>query len=72
LFGDEAISAVDRFLDASIHAGLKRVRIIHGKGTGALRKKVTEYLKSNSRVVSFQLGEWNEGGSGVTVVILGE
>jgi len=72
LYGDEAIAEVDRFLDRAMHGGLKTVRIIHGKGTGVLRKKIGEYLKSDRRVVSFQLGEWNEGGTGVTVATLGE
>ena len=40
------------------------------KGTGALRKRVAEYLKKNPRIKSFRLGEWNEGGGGVTVVEL--
>jgi DNA mismatch repair protein MutS2 len=70
MYGDEAIDAVDKFLDAAILHGLNRVDIIHGKGTGALRKKITEYLKSHRSVKSFRLGEWNEGGSGVTVVEL--
>jgi len=46
--------------------------IIHGKGTGALRKKVTEYLSRHPRVRAFRLGEWNEGGTGATVVELGD
>jgi DNA mismatch repair protein MutS2 len=46
------------------------VDIIHGKGTGALRKKVTEFLKGYPHVKAFRLGEWNEGGTGVTVVEL--
>jgi len=70
MYGDEAINAVDKFLDDAILAGLHRIDIIHGKGTGALRKKITEHLKTNSTVKSFRLGEWNEGGSGVTIVEL--
>jgi len=70
MYGDEAISAVDKFIDTAMLAGIHRVDIIHGKGTGALRKKIAEYLKTNSSVKSFRLGEWNEGGSGVTVVEL--
>jgi DNA mismatch repair protein MutS2 len=72
LYGDEAINEVDRFIDKALHAGFKQVRIIHGKGTGILRKKVGEYLKTDKRVISYQLGEWNEGGAGVTVAILSE
>ncbi|MDI6767175.1 MAG: endonuclease MutS2 [Bacteroidota bacterium] len=70
MYGDEAISEVDKFIDTALISGIHRIDIIHGKGTGALRKKITEYLKSNSSVKSFRLGEWNEGGSGVTVVEL--
>ena len=57
-------------VDAAIRADLKALRIIHGKGTGALRERVTEMLRKESRVTSFRLGAWNEGGAGVTVVEL--
>jgi len=70
LYGDEAVSKVDKFLDDAVLSGLTRVDIIHGKGSGALRKKIAEFLKSDGRVKAFKLGEWNEGGSGVTVVEL--
>ena len=70
--GEEAIPLVDKFLDDAILTGLHRVDIIHGKGTGALRKKVTEFLSHHPRVKSFRLGEWNEGGTGATVVELVE
>ncbi|MGB2868973.1 MAG: endonuclease MutS2 [Bacteroidota bacterium] len=70
LLGEEAIAQVEYFLDNALVVGLHRVDIIHGKGTGALRKKVTEFLKSHPHVKSFHLGEWNEGGTGVTVVEL--
>ena len=70
--GDEAIPLVDKFIDDAVLAGLFRVDIIHGKGTGALRKKVSEYLSHHPRVKSFRLGEWNEGGTGATVVELSE
>jgi DNA mismatch repair protein MutS2 len=68
LYGDEAVSQVERFIDNAFVSGLHRVDIIHGKGTGALRKRVTEFLKSCPHVKSFRLGEWNEGSTGVTVV----
>lgn len=68
LYAEEAIQIVDKTIDDAIVNGLHRIDIIHGKGTGALRKKITEYLKSNPSVKSFRLGEWNEGGTGVTVV----
>lgn len=67
---DEVQEAIERFLDSAFLGGLHRVDIIHGKGTGALRKRVTELLKSHPQVRSFRMGEWNEGGTGVTVVEL--
>jgi DNA mismatch repair protein MutS2 len=70
--GDEALPLLDKFLDSAMLAGLSRVDIIHGKGTGALRKKVTDYLSRHPRVRTFRLGEWNEGGTGATVVELGD
>ena len=70
LYGDEAIEVVDKFLDNALLADLHRVDIIHGKGTGALRKKISNFLGSDNRVKSQRLGEWNEGGAGVTVVEL--
>ncbi len=70
--GDEAIPQVDKFIDTAILAGLHRVDIIHGKGTGALRKHVTDFLAQHPRVASFRLGEWNEGGTGATIVQLRE
>lgn len=70
LLGDDAIQQVQLFLDNAFVSGLHRVDIIHGKGTGALRKRVTEFLKSCPHVKSYRLGEWNEGGTGVTVVEL--
>jgi DNA mismatch repair protein MutS2 len=70
LLGDEAIPQVERFLDDALVSGLHRVDIIHGKGTGALRKRISEFLKTYPHVKSFRLGEWNEGGAGVTVVEL--
>ena len=54
-------------LDAAIRADLGALRIIHGKGTGALRERVGQVLKGDRRVKAFRLGAWNEGGAGVTV-----
>jgi len=54
-------------VDAAVRADLKTLRIIHGKGTGALRERVAEMLRKESRVSGFRLGAWNEGGTGVTV-----
>jgi DNA mismatch repair protein MutS2 len=59
-------------LDAAIHADLPSLRIIHGKGTGALRRRVQELLAGDRRISSFRLGTHREGGSGVTVVDLSE
>ncbi|MGV0167682.1 endonuclease MutS2 [Furfurilactobacillus sp. WILCCON 0119] len=68
---DAAISEVDRFIDSALLANLNDVTIVHGKGTGALRKGVTEYLQSNPRVKSFGFAPANAGGDGATVVHLG-
>ncbi|MFL5478666.1 MAG: endonuclease MutS2, partial [Gemmatimonadaceae bacterium] len=57
-------------VDAAVRADLKSLRIIHGKGTGALRERVAEMLRKESRVTNFRLGAWNEGGAGVTVAEL--
>ena len=51
-------------------AGLESVRVVHGKGTGALRKGVQEYLKHHPHVKSFRIGMYGEGDNGVTIVIL--
>jgi DNA mismatch repair protein MutS2 len=64
-------SALLQALDAAIRADLRSLRIIHGKGTGALRERVTEMLQKDTRVKGFRLGAWNEGGTGVTIVDLG-
>ncbi|HTR80130.1 MAG TPA: endonuclease MutS2 [Bacteroidota bacterium] len=70
LFGEEALRNIDKFLDSAMLSGLHRVDIIHGKGTGALKKKIATFLGDDSRIKSYRLGEWNEGGAGVTVVEL--
>ena len=67
---EEATEAVDRFLDQSVMAGLQQVYVVHGKGTGKLRRKLSDYLKSHHEVQSIRLGNWNEGGAGVTIVKL--
>jgi DNA mismatch repair protein MutS2 len=69
--GEEALPLVDKFIDDAVLAGLNRIDIIHGKGTGALRKRVTEFLAQHPRVRSYRFAEWNEGGTGATVVELG-
>ncbi len=70
LRGDEVDDKVLYALDSAIRADLHELRIIHGKGTGALRARVTEMLKKDTRVAGFRLGAWNEGGAGVTVAQL--
>ena len=66
----EAVDATQRFIDAAVMAKLEEVRIIHGKGTGALREAVQQELKRNKAVKSFRLGRFGEGESGVTVVTM--
>lgn len=66
----EAIPMIDKYLDNAILAKLSTVRIIHGNGTGALRKGVHNYLKRDSKVDAYRLGGMGEGGSGATVVTL--
>ena len=66
----EAESVLDNYIDAAVMAHLETVTIIHGKGTGALRKAVHASLRRNKAVKSFRLGNYGEGESGVTVVEL--
>ena len=67
---DEMELAVQRALDAAIGADLRVMRIIHGKGTGALRERVDELLRADRRVREHRVGAWNEGGTGVTIAEL--
>lgn len=67
---DEALGALDLFLDSALLAKLPSVRIIHGKGTGVLRKAVQQHLKRNRRVKSVRLGVYGEGEDGVTIAEL--
>lgn len=67
---DEALAKLDKYLDEVSLAGLKQVVLIHGKGTGSLRQGIQEYLRKHPQVGSYRLGNYNEGGSGVTVVQL--
>jgi DNA mismatch repair protein MutS2 len=71
LRAEEIDSAVLQALDDAIRADLPALRIIHGKGTGALRERVGEMLSKDTRVKQFRLGAWNEGGAGVTIADLG-
>ncbi len=68
--GDDAWFIIDKYLDDATRVGLQSVRIIHGKGTGALRLAVQRDLKRDPRVKRFRLGQYGEGDSGVTVVEL--
>jgi DNA mismatch repair protein MutS2 len=70
LRADEAEGIVLQAIDSAVRADLRVLRIIHGKGTGALRERVSEMLQKDSRVTNFRLGAWNEGGAGVTVAEL--
>ena len=64
---DEALSELDKYLDDAYLAHLPSVRIVHGKGTGALRTAVQNYLRKNKVVKSYRLGEFGEGDAGVTI-----
>ena len=65
---DEAVAELDKYLDDAYLAHLKSVRIVHGKGTGALRKGVHNYLRRQKHVADFHLAEFGEGDAGVTIV----
>ncbi|HBP38605.1 MAG TPA: hypothetical protein DD640_07685, partial [Clostridiales bacterium] len=67
---EEAMSNLDKFIDDAVLAGMPAIRIVHGKGTGALRSAVQQMLKKDSRVKSFRLGAYGEGDSGVTLAEL--
>ncbi len=67
---DEAVAELDKYLDDAILSHLNTVRIVHGKGTGALRKGVHEYLRRQKHVKSYRLGEFGEGDAGVTIAEL--
>ena len=69
---DEAISALDKYLDDAYLAHLKSVRIVHGKGTGALRNAVQSHLRRTKYIDSFRLGEFGEGDAGVTIAVFKE
>ncbi|MHB8962797.1 MAG: endonuclease MutS2, partial [Saccharofermentanales bacterium] len=67
---DEACEMLDKFIDDSVMAGINTIRIVHGKGTGALRSAVAGQLKKDRRVRSFRLAGYGEGDSGVTIAEL--
>lgn len=65
---DEALAAIDKYLDSAMLAGLGRAWLIHGKGTGALRSAVQDFVRQHPRVTAYRFGGPQEGGDGVTVV----
>jgi DNA mismatch repair protein MutS2 len=67
---DDALEALERYLDSAYLAGLPFVRIIHGKGTGKLRQEVRQALQNHPHVAQFEAGGDKEGGDGVTVAKL--
>ena len=70
LLGDEAWLAVDKYLDEATVANFQTVRLIHGKGTGALKNALWQHLKGDRRIATFRLGRYGEGDGGVTIVEL--
>ncbi|MBF8265342.1 MAG: MutS2 family protein [Dehalococcoidia bacterium] len=72
MYADEALYKLDKFLTESYTAGYIQVRIIHGKGTGALRQAVRNALHRHPLVKSYRAGQYGEGEAGVTVVQLSE
>ncbi len=69
---DEALPKLDQYLHDAFMAGLFQVRVIHGKGTGTLRRVVQERLAKHPLVKSYRPGEYGEGGDGVTIVQLAD
>ena len=67
---DEAIFVIDKFLDDATLSSLNTVRVIHGKGTGALRKGLWDYFKHDPRIKEYRMGSFGEGDAGVTVLTL--
>ncbi len=67
---DEAVAELDKYLDDALLSHLNSVRVVHGKGTGALRKGIHEYLRRQKHVKSYRLAEYGEGDAGVTIVEL--
>lgn len=68
MIGDDAWFVVDKYLDDAVLASIPSVRIIHGKGTGALRAALWRYFKNDPRIKSYRHGEYGEGDAGVTVI----
>ncbi len=70
MIGDDAWFVVDKYIDDAILAGMSDLRIIHGKGTGALRAALWKYFKQDKRIKSYRHGQYGEGDAGVTVLSL--
>jgi DNA mismatch repair protein MutS2 len=68
LRAEEALETLDEYMDTACLAGLSPLRIVHGVGTGALKRVVWEYLQRHPQVARYRMGEEGEGGGGVTVV----
>jgi DNA mismatch repair protein MutS2 len=66
----QAIEETNSYLDQALQQGWEEVRIIHGKGTGVLRKQINAFLSKDPRVEHKRLGKWGEGDTGVTIVRL--
>ena len=69
-YGDDACFMLDKYIDDAKRAGVKTLRVIHGKGTGALRKAVSDFLRRDARVASVRIGSWGEGDTGVSIAEL--
>ncbi|MCK4359649.1 MAG: endonuclease MutS2 [Candidatus Cloacimonetes bacterium] len=67
---DEALPEIEKYIDKAIFMNLKRIHILHGKGTGQLRKKVWNYFKANSKIIDYYYAPESEGGSGVTIAVI--
>ena len=67
---EEALMETDRFIDEAFLANLGQIYIIHGKGTGILRSGIQDYLRKHKHIKSYRLGNYGEGGNGVTVAEL--
>ena len=72
MIGDDAWFVVDKYIDDAVLAAMPTIRIIHGKGTGALRAALWKYFKQDKRIKSYRHGEYGEGDAGVTVLTLGK
>lgn len=70
LTAEDAYIEIDRYFDAAIMAGMEEVTLLHGKGTGALRTAVHEYLRKHAHCEKFRIGKYGEGDTGVTIVTL--